>query len=167
MSIADLAWLCVAAYAVHMVEEFMLNWRDWARAVIRLPVTWPDFYVTNGAVVVLGIATASLAPTQPLAPLVFAALMLINAVIFHVLPVLITRGRYSPGVATAVLLFLPIGYAVFHAAGESGQASWGTVILAFAIGAALMALPIVLLHLRGFSYFQQVPPGTQDPAPKT
>ena len=84
MSLTDLAWLSLAAYAVHMLEEFMLNWRDWARGVIRLPVTWPDFYMTNGIVVVLGIASASLAPTLPLAPMIFAALMLVAARLRHV-----------------------------------------------------------------------------------
>jgi len=167
MSLTDLAWLSLAAYAVHMLEEFMLNWRDWARGVIRLPVTWPDFYMTNGIVVVLGIASASLAPTYPLAPMIFAALMLINAVLFHIVPVVVTRGRYSPGVATAVMLFLPLGYAVLHKAHVDGHAAWGTLLSAFLIGAALMAYPIILLHLRGLRYFQQADATDADVASKT
>jgi hypothetical protein len=46
----------------------MLDWRNWARAVIGLPVEWSKFYVTNAVVVGLGIAQAMLAPTLPLAP---------------------------------------------------------------------------------------------------
>ena len=47
MSLTDLLWLATAAYGVHILEEYQLNWRDWARAVIRLPVEWSDFYVVN------------------------------------------------------------------------------------------------------------------------
>jgi hypothetical protein len=59
-------------------------------AVIKLPVEWSDFYVTNAIVIALGIAQAQLAPALPLAPLIFASLMLINAVFFHILPVVRT-----------------------------------------------------------------------------
>lgn len=156
MSLTQLAWLAVIAYAMHAMEEFFFDWRDWARAVIKLPVEWGDFYVTNSAVVVLGIGTAALAPGLPLAPLVFAALMLINAVFFHILPVIVTRGRYSPGVTTAVLLFLPLGTVMFRQAAAEGVATM-TMIWAFLIGAVLMAYPIAMMHLRGRPYFRQTP----------
>jgi hypothetical protein len=55
MDLSHWIWLATAAYAIHMIEEFMLDWRDWARAVIGLPVDWPDFYVTNGIVMVLAL----------------------------------------------------------------------------------------------------------------
>jgi hypothetical protein len=45
------------------------------RGVLKLPVEWADFYVTNGIVVALGIAQPMLAPTLPI-----AGLMLVNAV---------------------------------------------------------------------------------------
>ena len=106
MTPTTLAWLALIAYALHIMEEFAFDWRDWARGVIHFPVEWSDFYVTNAVVVVLGIAQAELAASLPLIPLSFAALMLINATFFHVLPMILTRGRYSPGVSTAVLLLL-------------------------------------------------------------
>src|SRR5271165_4125012 len=120
MSLTTLAWLSMAAYAIHILEEYTFDWRNWAIAVIKLPVEWSDFYVTNAVVVALGIAQAMLAPTFPLAPLVYASLMLVNALLFHVLPMLRTRGRFSPGVVTAVTLFLPIGIAVWRRAALDG-----------------------------------------------
>jgi hypothetical protein len=54
MSLTDLLWLATAAYGVHILEEYQLNWRDWARAVIGLPVEWSDFYVVNALVIVFG-----------------------------------------------------------------------------------------------------------------
>src|SRR6201986_869233 len=106
MNLQTLAWLSMAAYALHIMEEYTFDWRNWARAVIKLPVEWSDFYVTNSIVIALGIAQAQLAPTLPLAPLIFASLMLINALFFHVLPVIWTKGRFSPGVVTALLIMV-------------------------------------------------------------
>ena len=84
MSLTDLMWLATAAYGLHVLEEYQLNWRDWARAVIGLPVEWSDFYVVNALVIVLGIVAANLARTAPGLALGFPALMLINATFFHV-----------------------------------------------------------------------------------
>ena len=86
MTLQTLAWLSMAAYALHIMEEYSFDWRNWARAVIKLPVEWSDFYVTNAIVIALGIAQAELAPALPFAPLTFASLMLINAVFFHIRP---------------------------------------------------------------------------------
>ncbi|MFG1416776.1 HXXEE domain-containing protein [Xanthobacter sp. V0B-10] len=155
MTLTDLAWLALAAYAIHMMEEYQFNWRDWARAVIGLPVEWGDFYVTNAIVVVLGIVQAELAASIPFAALVFAALMLINATFFHVLPFLLTRGRFSPGLMTAVVLFYPLGIAIFVAAADAGVLGTAVAVGAFAVGALLMASPVVFLRLRGRPYFRQ------------
>ncbi len=46
MSLVTLSWLAFAAYAVHILEEFALDWRNWARGVLGLPVEWADFYMT-------------------------------------------------------------------------------------------------------------------------
>ena len=105
-----------------MIEEFMLDWRDWARAVIGLPVEWPDFYIANGVVVVLGIVAADLAAPAPGIALSFAGLMLVNAVLFHIAPFIWTRGRFSPGLFTALLLLIPIGAGCYSAAPEIRRA---------------------------------------------
>lgn len=155
MTLQTLAWLAMAAYALHIMEEYTFDWRNWARAVIKLPVEWSDFYVTNAIVIALGIAQAQLAPALPLAPLVFASLMLINAVFFHILPVVRTGGRFSPGLVTAVALFFPVGIAVWCKAAADAPLAWTTVVLAVAGGAALMAYPVVMLNLRSRPYFRQ------------
>lgn len=155
MSLTTLAWLSMAVYAVHILEEYTFDWRNWARAVINLPVEWNDFYVTNAVVLALGIAQAMLAPTFPLASLVYASLMLVNALLFHVLPMLRARGRFSPGVVTAVVLFLPTGIAVWWRAALDGVLDAGTVMLAVVGGALLMAYPVVMLNLKSKPYFKQ------------
>ncbi len=77
--------------------------------------------------------------------------MLINATFFHVLPFIKARGRFSPGLVTAVALFYPIGIAEFVVA----RAGAGEIILAFVIGAILMASPVVFLTLKSRPYFRQ------------
>ena len=97
MQLAHWLWLATAVYAIHALEEMILDWRDWARAVIGLPVEWSHFYVVNFLVVVLGVVAANLAPVAPGVALGFAALMVVNALAFHVAPFLRSAGRrYSP-----------------------------------------------------------------------
>lgn len=156
MTLANLAWLAMASYAIHILEEYTFDWRNWARAVIKLPVEWNDFYVTNAVVVALGIAQAMLAPNLAWPPLIYASLMLINAVFFHILPVLREKGRFSPGLITAMVLFLPVGIAMWKQAADDGVLDLATVVIAVGGGALLMAAPVVMLNLRAKPYFRQV-----------
>lgn len=155
MSLTDLTWLALAAYAVHILEEFTFDWRNWARNVLHLGVSWEQFYVTNAIVVVLGIVAAELATTMPAVALGFPALMLINATFFHVLPFLATRGRFSPGLISAVILFYPIGIACYWRAGADGGLGAGTLAGSLVLGAALMASPVLMLKLKDRPYFRQ------------
>ncbi len=147
-------WVALAAYAVHMLEEFMFDWKDWANRVMHLPVDWPQFYVTNAVVVVLGIAAAEIGWRLPAISLAFPALMLINAVLFHIVPFAATR-KFSPGVISATAIFLPLGGWLFYAAAQDGSLSATTALAAFAIGAALMACPVVMLKVKDKPFFRQ------------
>ena len=106
-------------------------------------------------VVVLGAVAAELAATQPMLALAFPAVMLINATFFHVGPFLVTRGRFSPGLITAVILFYPIGIACFRRVAADGHLDSGTLAGALALGAALMAAPVVMLKAKDRLYFRQ------------
>lgn len=150
-NLSSLLWLCVAAYGIHVLEEYMLNWRAWARNVLKLPAEWNDFYITNALVIVLGMACAMTAAQWPILALGFPALMLINAVFFHVAPFLVTRGRFSPGLLTAVLLFLPLGISTFR----SVQLDASQIAISIGIGVLLMVTPIFFLKMATKPYFDQ------------
>jgi uncharacterized protein with HXXEE motif len=154
MTLTALLWLATACYGLHILEEYQLDWRDWARDALGLPVEWSDFYVVNALVIVLGIVAANLT-AWPGVALGFAALMLINATFFHVLPMIIMRGRFSPGLFTAVVLFYPVGIACYWRAAADGALSAAVLIGSIVIGAALMASPIVLLRIKDKPYFRQ------------
>ena len=108
-----LLWFATAAYALHVLEEYEYNWRDWARRVLKLPVEWHTFYIANAIVIVLGVCAAGIGWREPWFSLAFPALMLVNATFFHVLPFLWTRIN-SPGMFTAVLLFYPVAGWVYY-----------------------------------------------------
>lgn len=143
--------LCVGAYGVHVLEEFIFDWRNWAIQVLHLPARWDDFYVTNCLVIVVGVVAVAIAPEYPAIALGFPGLMLINATFMHVFPFILKRGRFSPGLITAVLLFWPLGVYTLMAT----ELNAGILITALAIGAALLATPIGFILLKQKPYFDQ------------
>jgi len=155
VTMITLAWLGMAAYAMHILEEYSLDWRGWSHAVLGLPTEWNDFYVTNCIVIALGIAQAMLASTLPLAVLSYAGLEFINAILMHIIPFIRTRGRFSPGLITGVLLFLPVSIATFWTAWKNGIASIGEIGVGLFIGALTLAFPICLLIVKSWPYFRQ------------
>jgi hypothetical protein len=153
MSSEYVLWIAVAAYGLHMLEEYELNWRDWARNVLKLPVDWTSFYIVNFLVVVLGGSCAMVGWRRPEFALAFPAVMLVNATVFHVAPVLKTR-IFSPGVVTAVLLFYPVaGWAYYAAWVDHALDTWVAVSSAV-LGILLMASPVVLLKIKHFKVFR-------------
>jgi hypothetical protein len=157
MNHEHLLWIALFAYCMHMLEEYELNWRGWASNVFKLPVDWPSFYIVNALVVAVGICCAMVGWREPWFALSFPALMLINATFFHVLPTIVTR-VYSPGVTTAIVLFYPIAIWCYWGAWKDKVLTVGNDVGSFALGAAMMATPIVLLkikHKKMFSYEDQ------------
>lgn len=147
-------WVALAAYGLHILEEYMFDWKNWANRVLHLPVDWPGFYVTNSIVVVLGIAAAQIGWRIPAIALAFPALMLINAVFFHIAPFVVTK-KFSPGLISAVAIFLPLGFWLFYGAAQDGVLSATTFLGAVALGAGLMACPVVMLKLKDKPFFKQ------------
>jgi len=147
-------WVATAAYGLHILEEFMLDWKTWANKVLKMAVDWPMFYVVNALVIVLGVVAAEVGWRLPAVALAFPALMLINAVFFHLLPFAATR-KFSPGVISAGFLFLPIGAGLFYGAHRDGVLTVPTAVAAFALGAGLMAYPVALLKLKDKPFFRQ------------
>jgi Protein of unknown function with HXXEE motif len=143
---------CVAAYGFHVVEEFVFDWRSWARQVLHLRARWDDFYVSNCLVIVIGAVAVAIAPVWPGVALGFPGLMLINGAFMHVLPFVLRRGRFSRGLITAVLLFFPLGAAAM----KSVAFNPAILITPFGVGAALLATPIVFILLKNkVRYFDQ------------
>ena len=100
------------AFAVHNLEEAQTAPAFFERLPPDLPVPWPSpeaFQVATAVVTILGLALVLFATrtnrTWPVTLL--ATVMLINVALPHI-PLAIINGGYAPGVATAILLNLPI-----------------------------------------------------------
>lgn len=155
MSLTVLAWLAVAAYALHVVEEHMLGWFDWARKTMNISMTWEQYMITEVGILILGVTAAMLA-TSPIGPtlvVAFATLLLINVIFFHILPMLAKGGRFSPGVITGILLFLPLGWQVF----KTQTLSQNDLFWAVIIGVLVMGWLWLLTYLKGQRYFTGAP----------
>ena len=140
-------WILTAAYATHVLEEHAFNWKSWAENSLQLAVTWDQFYVTNAAVIILGVCTAGVGWKLPAFALMFPALALVNAIVFHVLPTVVNR-RYSPGTVTAIVLFLPVGTWTYWGAFEDNVLNVQNVVISVIGGIVLMAYPVVLIKRR-------------------
>jgi len=155
MALDQWCWLATGAYGMHIAEEYALNWRDWARSLSKVQVEWDFFLLTNALVIVLGVVCAEVANSLPMIALSFPALMLINATVFHVGAFVWTRGRFSPGLITAVILFYPLGIWCFKSASDAGVLTPVRCLGSFALAMVFMATPILLLKAKGAAYFQQ------------
>ena len=138
-----LLWIATLVYGVHMLEETIYNWHDWVRKVLKLDAEWSEFYMVNAVVIVLGASCAMVGWKSPVCALCFPAFMVVNAVIFHILPVIVTR-IFSPGVITAVFLFLPLTSYIYYTAGRDGVLTASTLWISSLGGFFLMLFPIVL-----------------------
>jgi len=138
-----LLWVATLAYGVHMLEETIYNWHDWVRKVLKLNAEWSEFYMVNAVVIVLGATCAMVGWRNPAFALILPAFMLVNAVLFHIVPVLVTR-IFSPGVITAVLLFLPVTGRIYYQADRDGVLTGSAIAISSLLGLVLMLFPIVL-----------------------
>jgi hypothetical protein len=112
-----LVWLLVGAYAIHLMEEWIGGLPEWLAVVIGRPVPRPAFIVINAIAMVCAIAAARAASERATArtargagsgwpAIAIATVVLVNAFL-HILGSLVTA-TYSPGLFTAVILYLPL-----------------------------------------------------------
>lgn len=78
----------------------------------RLPIPWPSagaFQVATAVVTVsgLGLTVIAVRWSRPGLVSLLATIMLVNVVVPHV-PLALFSGGYAPGIATAILLNVPI-----------------------------------------------------------
>ena len=155
MSLTVLAWLAVAAYALHIVEEHILGWFDWARKTMNISLGWEQYVITEVAILILGLTAAMLSgtPVGPTLVVAFTTLLFINVIFFHLLPMLANGGRFSPGVISGIFLFLPLAWHVY----KTQTLSQNDLIWAVVLGILLIVWPMLLLKLRNVAWFSGAP----------
>jgi hypothetical protein len=134
-------WLLLAAALLHVGEDYRFGWIAWAGRFVP-GITRAQFLAWNGAFLLLCLL--GLLPGPGVFRLSLAGLVLLNALV-HLVPSLIQR-RYSPGLGTALLLYVPLGAWAYGYACRRAQAR--PVALSLALGAFWMALPFLFQALR-------------------
>jgi hypothetical protein len=140
-------WVLVVGYAIHVVEEHNLDMVGWVKRNAQVEFRLADFYVVNAALLVGMIATASIGWRLPEVSLAPAALMFINGLFAHAGASLLKR-KYSPGVLTGLVLFLPLSLWAYYAAYLDGVLTASAVVWSTILGALSMAYPLILYRLK-------------------
>jgi hypothetical protein len=136
-----LAWLAVAAYALHILEERILDWHSSMKKSLKFSMDVDHYRIIGRVFFVLGAIAAVLVGSLPDAARAFAVFLLINTLVFHIWPMIRTQ-TFSPGSLTAVFLFLPIVYMTYVVAALPPM-GW---ILPAVIAIVITAFPLLLLE---------------------
>jgi hypothetical protein len=132
-------WGIVGAAVVHVVEEYLGDWVGSVQKVMP-GVTLAQFVVVNAAFLALSIVSAIVGMANLVFSLSVVSLVFINALIH--LGATVSMRRYSPGVASAILFYVPLAFLAYYLAARSRQLTLSSSVGAVLLGGLWMALPI-------------------------
>ena len=112
-------WVVVMVLGLHFLEEFALDLRSWLQYVFAVQVTWEQCHLVNVAVTLVAVGGACVGWRRPDVALVMPAILIVNALGFHLAFSLFTR-TYSPGTVSALVFFVPAGAWAFVGAHRDG-----------------------------------------------
>ena len=107
---ATLLWLLVAAFAIHVAEEWFAGFPAWVASVVSQPMPPAAFLIINGvamALMIVGVRAAIRSERSGWIAVTIATIALVNT-LSHFAGAVVTRG-YAPGLISAVLLYVPLG----------------------------------------------------------
>jgi hypothetical protein len=140
-------WLLTVAYAGHILEEYILDWRKWAQETSKLKLEWPEFFVANFAVIIFGISCSVVGFDYPLFSYMFIGLAMVNGLFAHIGTTIVKR-KFSPGLITSIFLFIPICTWAYVVAAEKGLLSVSFLLITLGGGMVIMLFPMVLQVVR-------------------
>jgi len=146
-------WAALACYALHILEEYCYDWKTWAQKILKLDVEWSTFYVTNATMLFFGLAGAEVGWAHPSFSLIFPGAMLVNSVVFHIVPYVRSKRKFSPGMITGIFLFLPVGIGAFNVAFYSDVLP-KSMIIAGVSSILLVLFPVFLLKTKNLDFFK-------------
>lgn len=139
-------WAMPASYALHIGEEYWAGFPGWVRQYLHGSMTEPVFFANNAffMAILLSLSAWASRSRSRLSAFVlvsWASANLFWNLIFH-LATTVQLDRYSPGLATAVLLYYPVSMWCAALGLREGRLTPRGTALAYAIGAGLMMLVI-------------------------
>lgn len=139
-------WMALGAVVVHVLEEVWTGFLTWYRSLFpkfELAINIPWFTIVNTFLVSYGLIAVNWETGPVLFRLSFVAVLILNAFIHLIIGII--RRKYNPGMASAMLLYFPVGVITISSVMRGGM-SVQSILLAFLIAAAMHGLlPITLL----------------------
>jgi hypothetical protein len=154
LRILAIALPCV--FAVHVAEEAP-SFVAWFNSLVSPGITQRLFLAVNATAFLITLALGSLVATsRDAAPSILAVawvgfVMLANG-LFHLVGTLV-HWRYSPGVVTGSLLYLPLSILFMRAVVRECGIRWATVVLVALVGGVPMYVHGYLIVFRGSRLF--------------
>jgi hypothetical protein len=154
--IARLALLAPLIFVVHVLEEAP-RFVAWFNSLVARGITQRMFLNVNATALVITVVVVALVVAEQgqvtaiLALAWFGLLMLANG-LFHIVATVV-HSRYSPGVVTAILLYLPYFFAFAMLAVRRLKVSVPIVVTAALLGGLPMLIHGYLIVFRGSRLF--------------
>lgn len=155
-SVRSIAMMLPLVFAIHVAEEAP-GFVAWFNALVTPGITQGSFLSVNATALIITIVIAVLLMTsrEKAACVVAVAwvgfLMLANG-LFHLVATVV-HWRYSPGVITGSLLYLPLSILFMRAVVMECAISWRGVLLAAFAGGVPMYIHGYLIVFRGNRLF--------------
>lgn len=143
-------------FAIHVAEEAP-GFVAWFNSLVTPGITQRLFLSVNATALLITLAIASLVATSRNAGVCIVAvawvglLMLANGAL-HLVGTLVHL-RYSPGVITGSLLYLPLSILFMKAVVRECAIPWRTVLLAALVGGVPMYIHGYFIVFRGSRFF--------------
>ena len=134
-------WVVAASCALHVTEEYLGGWQQWARETMGIVMPTARFLFINAVLVAAALCLARVGWRRPALSLIIPAATLVNAVFFHILPTA-AQGRVSPGVYTATLLYVPFSSWAFLGAWRDGV-PLRALVVGFVAGTLQMVMVVL------------------------
>jgi hypothetical protein len=145
MEYQSLLIISVVAAIVHVAEEYLFNWIEWANELIS-GITVRQFMLVNFLFIVLCIGAAILSSKFIVFSSSIFSLLLINS-LAHIAPT-IKQVKYSPGLVSASLLFMPIGIVGYTDLLGNNIITIKEFVASLLIGVLWMCVPFIYQAIR-------------------
>jgi hypothetical protein len=137
-----IVWVAPVTYGVHIAEEFW-QFPVWASTYFAQGFTTQRFVVGNAIIMLLLVGLTALVSAVSARAVDFAYFCWLSGQLFHNalfhMGTTAYFGVYSPGVLSAILLYLPICYFIARAADREDRISNTAGVAALVVGAAGMS----------------------------
>ena len=132
--------LCIV-YALHMVEEFTLGFVEWANRYFGA-FNWTQNLIGNTVYMTLLVFACYFYKKNPVKNLwlgMAGSMWVLTNVFIHLSATILGK-EYSPGVVTAIILYIPVGVVFLIMWGKKGLLNAKNLMLSFLVGGFLIML---------------------------